>query len=209
MTSSRRCNLLSWKAELRTVLVAAAALFIAAASADAHAYTVDQSYTPANHTGLHSIQFMGRIGQEFVPTLPALDVVELITSDFNQSNGLGATLEVQIWSATAGNPFVNLEGTSNQVSLPDMAFGEVLTHFDFPASVALTPGNLYVLEVVALPGSDNWAVATDNPGYAAGRGILLGAAELLLDVWFSEGPVPEPATLALLAAGGMVLLRRR
>jgi hypothetical protein len=134
-----------------------------------------------------NIQFFSPIGQEFTPALTSLDAVELFT------NGIGATLVVNIRQDTITGPLL---GTSLSVSLQDLFPG--ITHFDFPATVPLVPGQLYVIE--ALVASGDFAEIGSSGGpfstYPGGNQILQGVPQPNNDLWFREGPaaVPEPGS---------------
>ena len=94
-----------------------------------------------------------------------------------------------------------------------------LLHFDFPSSLAVTPGDLYVLEVKATVATFAWK--SNSGGYADGRGIISGSPSAGLDFQFqtfTHAAVPVPGmsgptlgALAALLVGAFVVvsLRRR
>lgn len=130
-----------------------------------------------------SIQGFSPIGQSFTPMLSGLDVVELWTMDFDSGNVPGVELYVNIRQSTIDGPIL---GTSNLLQLPDNFSGE--THFTFPSLVRLTPGELYVIEVVAV-GSD-WGIGSSggpSSTYPGGTWIIMGVAGDNNDLWFREG----------------------
>lgn len=191
-----------------------------APGAIAHPFAVDQENVdnPGGGVLIHNIKISGPIGQSFTPLLSSLDVVELLTIDFgNPPNGLGATLQVNLRAASIAG---NIIATSNPVALPDdfggptVTFpnGGAVTHFDFGATVALVPGNLYVIEPVVLAG-DHWGLVDILGVYANGSAIISGNAAPN-DWWFRDGPavpsrIPAPATLALFGAGLLAMALRR
>ncbi|HET8576051.1 MAG TPA: PEP-CTERM sorting domain-containing protein [Methylomirabilota bacterium] len=188
-----------------------------APGAAAHPFLVDQENigNPGGGVLIHSIQLGAPIGQSFTPLLPALDVVELLTIDFGDfPNGIGATLQVNLRADSIAG---NIIATSNPVALPDDFGGPTVTfpngggvtHFDFAATVALVPGNLYVIEPVVVAG-DSWGLVDILGVYANGSAIVSGH-ETPGDWWFREGPVaiPVPATLALFGVGLLAMALRR
>jgi hypothetical protein len=121
---------------------------------------------------------LGPVGQEFVPTMNALDVVELWTEDANLPSGVD--LQVHIHSSTITGPIM---GTSSTTTLPDDFKG--VTRFDFPETVILAPGELYVLEVIVVSG-DGWLVGWNSDSYPNGSAIDLGVPNGQADLWFRE-----------------------
>ncbi|HEX7976333.1 MAG TPA: hypothetical protein VF498_18120 [Anaerolineales bacterium] len=163
--------------------------------------------------GAVSIWFAGTLfGQSFTPTLPVLDVVELLTEDFNWGNGYGIELFVNIRKTTIDGPIL---GTSNIVQLPDKFSGN--TRFTFPAVVSLTPGELYVIEVVPASGQDvyktNWGIRYGGnwmgSPYPGGSAIFKGIESPIIDLWFWEGLASKsPQTSASCKKGLWAYLSR-
>jgi hypothetical protein len=153
--------------------------------------------------GHFSIQILSPVGQSFTPMISGMDAVDLWTEDFANGNGYGAELYVNIREATI---YGTILGTSDTLQLPDnypfhqypFSYG---THFTFPSLISLTPGEVYVIEVVVVGGLDwewialhNWGVASfgyaDSPGYvdyAGGMQIVNGVESPGSDLWFQEG----------------------
>jgi len=144
----------------------------------------------------YSIEYMAPCGQEFTPTLSGLDSVELLVVDFDQNDGLGATLQLNIRNDTITGQVI---GASIPVYVPNRPPGhfprEEVVHFDFDATVPLAPGNLYVIEVEHLDGG-NFSVCGCGGYedlYPNGRVISLGSPSqggvYYYDLWFREGMV--------------------
>ena len=149
-------------------------------------------------------------GQEFTPTLAALDGVHLFIGPRNPE----AVAVVNIRENTITGPII---GTSLPGTIPPP--GEPFIQFDFSDRVPLVPGNLYVMEVKILSGSGEpnfnfLPQITNEDTYPGGRAISLGNPLPGSDLAFREGLVtPEPGTISLLGIGllGLVggVLRRR
>jgi len=170
-------------------------------------FTVDQSNEPASGA-FFSIPLNSPIGQEFTPSQDSLDVVEMLTATpFPVPN---VSLLVNIRQGSIGGPVL---GTSFTVFMPDNFVGMTETEFDFPSSVALVPGLLYVMQI-QLSSGVNWGVFGGGPTYTGGRAIISGEPQSQTDLWFREGPaVPEPSSLLLVfvglaAFGGLKMARR-
>ena len=147
-------------------------------TAAAHDFVVDQSNepTPMSH---HSIQYYMPLGQEFVPTMPQLDVVEL---DILDLSGTGpAELRVRIRHDAFDGPVL---GESAIVTMAPWHDGAL--HFDFPEPVPLTPGQRHIIEVVLLSGSNPMLGSGDDTRYDNGRGFLRGEF-IADDFWFRTG----------------------
>jgi len=155
-------------------------------------------------SGAYNIDSMAPIGQEFRPNLSGLNVVELLLVDFDQSDGLGAIVRVNIREDTI---YGSIVGTSASVSVPNLPYppSEKVVHFDFDDTVPMVPGNRYVIEIEQL-GGGNFGVkdfgGQSNP-YPYGRRIALGTPSpdgyYYYDLWFREGisnPPNPPTNLA-------------
>jgi hypothetical protein len=172
-------------------------------------YTVDQhNDNLAQNVGSHAFN-SPPMGQSFVPTLSALDVVEIF---YGSTAGVDSGT-IAIHSGTIGGPLLG-------VSLPtDMSFrvNSGFVEFDFSSPVLLTPGNTYVLELLQ-SGSPAGYNLTDNDRYASGALIEGGVVNPFnQDLFFREGPAsgavaaPEPTVVWLVAPSlaAMWLRRRR
>ncbi len=146
---------------------------------------VDQrSVVDMGRAGWWSIQALRPIGQTFKPSVAGLDAIELWTEDQwdEECSGAGARLQVNIHEATIDGLAV---GASSPVVVPDCFKG--ITFFGFPSLIALTPGKVYVIEVVVTSG-DNWGVVWQQvpDSYPRGASVVLGTASNG-DIWFQEG----------------------
>jgi|SRR5665213_190668 len=72
-----------------------------------------------------------------------------------------------------------------------------ITNFSFSTPVTLTAGQTYYLQPVVLSGDDPWDIALlTYDAYPNGQLFEKGIG-FSADLWFREGVVPEPSTLAL------------
>jgi hypothetical protein len=146
---------------------------------------VDQSSAvDTSRAGWWSIEALGPVGQTFKPGFAGLDAIELWTEDQwdEECSGVGARLQVSVRAAAIDGPLV---GTSSPVVVPDCFKG--ITFFGFPALITVTPGKVYVIEVVVSAG-DNWGVVWQQvpEPYSHGESIVRGATSNS-DIWFQEG----------------------
>jgi FIMAH domain-containing protein len=183
---------------LRPALALAALASLCLAALPAPAQTVDQQQTDGGGFG-SSILYAGPLGQEFTPTLDALNFVDLLIADA-ELDGAGATISVNIREDSITG---TLLGSSLPVSLPD-GFGvsEISpgaeVRFVFATPVALTPGNRYVIEITQSAGGNFFARGSYPDPYSGGRAIFQGLPAALDDFFFREGlldPDLEPADL--------------
>jgi len=155
----------------------------------------------------------GPIGQSFQPGMASLDFVELLINDQNPGFGTGDDIAVRIRNSTITGSIL---GASQNVFFADQAPQSPfqtpqIVHFDFTSSVAMTPGQSYVIEVFR-----NGAVSSDlgifgtgfnNDAYANGvsyfQGAVYAGSGAPFDLWFREGvnAVPLPSALPLLLSG--------
>lgn len=184
----------------------------AGAASAARADIIDQSNTTTSTQIFNTNSNSNRpIGQEFLPTLSALDFVDLRVDDFGSDVGPGANFLVNIRLGTITGTIV---GTSNITFVPDgtnTGGGSTITRVLFPTLVSLVPNSLYVIDVVQtgtiVPGNGNFGIGGNSGNtYAAGRAIIGGTPSTTnFDFFFREGlravPVPEPGSIALLGIG--------
>jgi hypothetical protein len=167
----------------------------------AQLFTIDQSATPPSvGEGSFGRLFSGTtVGQEFRPTLPALDFIDvgLISMDPNDTG----TFQVHLRHQGAGQ----LLATSEPVSVSNGQPG--LVHFSFANSVPLTPGETYFFHIPH--DGPYWGAIIGPTTYDRGSASVVEASgwPADYDLWFREGiVVPEPATWQLAAAASTLLL---
>jgi hypothetical protein len=160
--------------------------FVAAPLAKAELLVVDQSATPQTLDAAFLLS--SGVAQEFFPTLPALDFVDvgLRSMDPNDSG----TFQVRIHEGSLGN----IVGISDPISISTPGPG-LLAHFEFPNSISLTPGETYLFDI---PHSGPFWGAIVGPSTYQGQAFISGQWSTEQDLWFREGViVPEPATWKL------------
>jgi hypothetical protein len=199
-----------------TITAASSAFLIAAFAGPVTAADIIDQQQTATPQQVRSTSFAGTtpIGQEFTPGLNSIEFVDFFIEDAGSDVGPGASFQVKIHSNTIGGTVV---GTSNTTFVTDgtnTGGGTTYTRFTFPSPVALTPGSLYVFDVLQLApvvsGNINFGLGgRTSDSYAGGRAITDGTAEPNFDYNFREGLVPEPAAAGMLATVGAVGLLRR
>jgi hypothetical protein len=82
-----------------------------------------------------------------------------------------------------------------------------ITNFYFSTPIALLSGQTYYLQPVVLLGDDPWDIALVGDTYSNGQlyGSTGGYFLPTTDLWFREGIVPEPSTLALVAFSSLLV----
>lgn len=151
-------------------------------------------------------------GQSFTPTRPGIDAIEFLMAGDND------VVVVQILDGVVG--FDGLGGsviaTSNAVVVATPGFHQTI-HFDFPTTVSLIPGQMYVARLFTAGGIEG--VSLTNDVYGGGRfftqGFTIGFFPSF-DMIFTEGlhtdtAIPEPTTLLLFSLGiaGLAINRLR
>jgi energy-coupling factor transporter ATP-binding protein EcfA2 len=145
--------------------------------------SVDQRNDGFSPSLFQSIIYLGPIGQSFTPTFTSLNFVDLYTEDFGSPGGAQLLVRIRQGSITGA-----ILGVSAPAGVTAGFSGE--THFTFPVTIPLVPGNLYVMEALVASGG-NWAVGSNGGGdpYPGGSAIALGAY-YGNDLYFREGLAP-------------------
>lgn len=138
-------------------------------------------FDQVNTTGhnRHNVSSEGPIGQEFIPDLTALDVVELVLTG---STAIRFKVNIR-WDTITGE----IIGTSKVVDFPDGHHFGIVT-FDFDR-VPMIPLQTHVIELVAeTDGITNWQTqGSPASTYPRGRQILYGKPQERGDLWFRTG----------------------
>jgi hypothetical protein len=144
---------------------------------------VDQANDQAPASGGFVIPGGAPVGQTFTPRFTFLDFVELTMN--SQSPTVGGTAFVRIRSGGLIGPIL---GTSQTVTLPPGGTPLTVAHFDFVLPPTLTPGLMYLIEVVATSGSLGvFVTGWGTDPYSGGYAIFQGTPRLTDDLWFREG----------------------
>jgi hypothetical protein len=151
------------------------------------------------------LQTASPYGQSFTPSMNGVDFIRLLLLDGNRTNGVGATLSINLRTNSITGPIL---ASTASVALPD-SFDDVVNFF-FTNTVTLSPGAVYYFEPVERFG-DQWKAMDGEYNYPGGTLFALGQAHTAADLWFREGLVPEPSSVQVLLVGGAVffVLRKR
>jgi len=178
----------------RYALITIAAMLLSASVSIADEYLWDQTNDYFSPQLGQSIQAFSPIGQEFMPSLNCLEIVQLHI--YNESGSSEFIVNIYSGSITG-----SLLGTSNTVAVSGFYLGVLTFTFD---SITLLPQTLYVMEIVQIVGA-NGGVSSSGVGYSTyplGCQILSGIPMENNDLWFREG-VLEGSTLSRLSWGSI------
>ncbi len=147
------------------------------------------------------------VGQSFIPTLSALNFIDLKVFDSQDLNGNGSIIYVNLRSNSISGPIL---GTSLDLFIPSSFFDA--TNFFFSTSIPLVTGTQYFIQPVIQSG-DNFSSFITDGSYVGGSLIYQGSSIANSDLWFREGvySVPEPssAILVLLGSGALLYVCRK
>ncbi len=150
-------------------------ILLAASVSFADEYSWDQTNDEIT-TGGHGIQAFSPIGQEFIPCLNCLEVVQLYI--MNESGD--SEFVVKIYSDS-------ITGTLLGTSIPVAVSGFYLDSLTFTfQEIPLTPQNQYVMEILQPIGTSGSVLHTGS-SYQMGCEILSGVPYENMDLWFREG----------------------
>ncbi|MGH7238293.1 MAG: PEP-CTERM sorting domain-containing protein, partial [Candidatus Saccharimonadales bacterium] len=155
-----------------------------------------------NADGLY-IQEDQPLVQSFIPALSVIGFVQLEFEDVPDNGTNGATVYVDLWTGSPipNTPLATLLGSTTSVYMPNGFNNDNLvvagvTNFYFSTPIALTAGQTYYLQPVVQSGDNPWAIVAIGDTYPNGQ-LFSGNYAFNTDMWFREGIVPEPSTLAL------------
>lgn len=144
--------------------------------------------------------------QSFIPTLSSIEFVQFEFIDPLGNGANGATVYVNLWTGSPNTNSATLLGSTAPIYMPNgFGYGYGVTNFYFSTLIALTAGQTYYLQPVVQSGDNPWDIMVLTNTYPNGQ--LYGSGSYFqpgADLWFREGVVPEPTTLALFGLGGIL-----
>ncbi|MGH7953996.1 MAG: PEP-CTERM sorting domain-containing protein, partial [Limisphaerales bacterium] len=158
-----------------------------------------------------NIQEDSPLTQSFVPSLSAIGFVQFQFWDISGNGNNGATVYVNLWTGSPNTNSATLLDSTTPVYMPNgfvndgLGFAGV-TNFYFSTPVTLTAGQTYYLQPVVLSGDDPWDIGVlTYDAYSNGQLFSNGLPGSTIDLWFREGIVPEPSTLALVGLSSLLV----
>jgi hypothetical protein len=144
----------------------------------------DQTYTPREVFAWWSARALGPVGQEFVPQVGRLDVVDLLVLNQDNTAPQPTSVFVRIHRDSLGGGLV---ATSETQTVPYL--NELPVRFQFDPPVVAQVGSMYVIELVAATSAGNPSIAAgpDVDLYPPGHAIVEGIRLQKRDMWFRTG----------------------
>jgi hypothetical protein len=150
-------------------------------------------------------------GQRFTPQLSGIDFV---TFALSEESGNRASIAVNVRAETMEGPILGT--TAELVISPGLGGGTfALVDFRFPSTVRLTPGEMYILELVDTPTANIFVWGNRTSDETTG-GAMIGGPYSCCDFYFAEGivqtsAVPEPpkGPLFIISLGAVACACRR
>ncbi|HWW03043.1 MAG TPA: PEP-CTERM sorting domain-containing protein [Candidatus Acidoferrum sp.] len=143
-------------------------------------------------------------GQSFTPSLSGIDFIRLIFDDGDPTDGLGASISLNLRSTSIAGPIL---GTTATVNMPNGFSGTA--NFFFQNTIPLSSGTTYYFDLNFQTGGP-WNVDAGSYTYAGGTAYRNGQVSPGGNYWFREGlVVPEPSSAALLLLGGAAFISLR
>ena len=144
----------------------------------------DQTYTPQEIFAWWSARALGPVGQEFVPQVERLDLVDLLVLNQDPSAPVPALVFVRIHRDSIGGGLV---GTSATLIVPYPNESPVRFEFDIPLVTQV--GSMYVVELATVSSAGNPSIAAgaDVDLYPPGHAIVAGIRLQRRDMWFRTG----------------------
>jgi hypothetical protein len=157
---------------------------------------IDQGLLPPSTIGVHHFDeslcsIIPPTGQEFIPAFNGLDFVDV--NLFSGRSTQPGAFQIAIHDGTITGSTLGLSAPAIRTN----AAPDHTAHFTFEKTIVLTPGAIYVLEIIQTAGDSGWAVELPNTAvingtnanlsYAGGRLINSGAPQATNDLGFREG----------------------
>lgn len=170
------------------------ALFIAftmlqPAPAIAAGEVIDQSCEPSGEGTMYATTIFDMpMGQSFIPTKSPLAGVEVYLKTVNAYGDDTITLNLRQGSITG-----NILTSSTQTVAGSIMNWEGLVYFAFPSAQTVTPGDVYVWELVVTNPTFAYYATTATDLYAGGNLFTAGSPRVNQDAYFRTYTYPDPS----------------